>query len=69
MKGPHILQGAKIIAVADVVQAMSMRRPYRGAFGDTAALDEIQRGRGSLYDPAAVDACLKLFHEKGFRFA
>lgn len=69
LKGPEILQGAKIIAVADVVQAMSMRRPYRGAFGDTAALEEIQRGRGSLYDPAAVDACLKLFREKGFRFA
>ena len=65
LKGDEILQGARIIAVADVVQAMSMRRPYRGAFGDAAALDEIERGRGRLYDPAAVDACLKLFREKG----
>jgi PAS domain S-box-containing protein/putative nucleotidyltransferase with HDIG domain len=68
LKADAILPGAKILAVADVVQAMSMRRPYRGAFGEAAALDEIERGRGTLYDPAAVDACLKLFREKGFRF-
>ena len=68
LKGDEILQGARIIAVADVVQAMSMRRPYRAPFGDVAALDEIERGKGRLYDSAAVDACLKLFREKGFKF-
>jgi PAS domain S-box-containing protein/putative nucleotidyltransferase with HDIG domain len=68
LKGDEILPGARILAVADVVQAMSMRRPYRGSYGEAAALAEIERGRGRLYDPAAVDACLKLFREKGFAF-
>lgn len=68
LEGDEILQGAKILAVADVVQAMSMRRPYRGAYGEAAALAEIKSGRGQLYDPAVVDACLKLFREKRFKF-
>ena len=68
LKDDQILLGAKILAVADVVQAMSMRRPYRGAYGEAAALAEIEQGRGRLYDPACVDACLKLFREKGFKF-
>ena len=68
LKGNEILQGAKILAVADVVQAMSRHRPYRAAFGERAALAEIERGRGRLYDSASVDACLKLFREKGFKF-
>ena len=68
LKGNEILQGAKILAVADVVQAMSRHRPYRAAFGEAAALAEIERGRGRLYDPASVDSCLKLFREKGFKF-
>ena len=68
LKGNEILPGAKILAVADVMQAMSRHRPYRAAFGERAALAEIERGRGRLYDPASVDACLKLFREKGFKF-
>jgi PAS domain S-box-containing protein/putative nucleotidyltransferase with HDIG domain len=63
----EILQEARIIAVADVVEAMSSHRPYRPALGIEAALDEIQKNRGILYDPEAVDACLKLFSEKRFK--
>jgi putative nucleotidyltransferase with HDIG domain len=63
----EILQEARIIAVADVVEAMSSHRPYRPALGIEAALDEIQKNRGILYDPEAVDVCLKLFSEKRFK--
>ena len=55
--------------MADVVEAMSSHRPYRPSLGIQAALNEIERGRGSVYDPAAVDACLKLFAEKSFGFS
>jgi len=58
----------KIIAVADVVEVMSSRRPYRPALGIDKALEEISQNRGILYDPKVVDACLKLFKEKGFKF-
>jgi HD-GYP domain-containing protein (c-di-GMP phosphodiesterase class II) len=47
---------------------MSSHRPYRAAIGIEAALKEIENGRGTLYDPQVVDACLRLFREKGFRF-
>ena len=68
MKGPDILLEARIICVADVVEAMSSHRPYRPSHGVEKALDEITRNRGRLYDPAVVDSCLKLFREKGFSF-
>jgi len=68
LKGKEILMEAKIIAVADTVEAMSFHRPYRAALGKEKALDEISTHRGTLYDPDAVDACLKLFREKGFKF-
>jgi PAS domain S-box-containing protein/putative nucleotidyltransferase with HDIG domain len=58
---------AKILAVADVVDAMTFHRPYRPARGIQEALDEITRNRGTLYDAGAVDACLRLFNEKGFK--
>ena len=61
-----ILLEARIMAVADVVEAMSSHRPYRAALGIEAALAEIERGRGSLYDSQAADACLRLFREKGY---
>ena len=64
LKGDAIRIEARIIAVADVVEAMSLHRPYRPALGIEAALAEIERGRGSAYDPAVVDACLKLYGEK-----
>jgi HD-GYP domain-containing protein (c-di-GMP phosphodiesterase class II) len=68
LKGDQILMEARIIAVADVVEAMSSRRPYRAALGMEKALDEINRHRGTLYDPAAVDACTGLFRNKRYNF-
>ncbi len=64
----QILPEAKILAVADVVEAMCSHRPYRAARGIDAALDEITKNRGKLYDPQAVDACLGLFRGGGFAF-
>ena len=63
-----ILAGAKILAVADVVEAMTAHRPYRAALGLDAALAEIERGKGTIYDTAAADACINLFRNKGFHF-
>jgi len=67
LKGEEILLEARIMAVADVVEAMSSHRPYRAARGIAAALEEIESGRGSLYDDTVVEACLKLFREKGYQ--
>ncbi len=67
LKGDAIMLGARIIAVADVIEAMATHRPYRPALGIDKALAEIERGRGSAYDSAVADACLKLFREKAFR--
>ena len=63
-----ILIEAKILAVADVVEAMNSHRPYRPALGREVALAEIEQGAGRLYDNAAVQACLRLFRERGFTF-
>ena len=68
LKGDEILLEAKIICVADVVEAMSSHRPYRPALGIDVALKEITKNRGILYDPKVVDACVKLFRKKGFEF-
>ena len=68
LKGEDILMEAKIIGVADVVEAMSSHRPYRPALGIDKVLEEISQNRGILYDREVVDACLKLFKEKGFKF-
>jgi HD-GYP domain-containing protein (c-di-GMP phosphodiesterase class II) len=64
LKGEAILLEARIMAVADVLEAMSSHRPYRPALGIDQALAEIERGRGSAYDPTVADACLKLFREE-----
>jgi PAS domain S-box-containing protein len=66
LKGEEILLEARIMSVADVVEAMSSHRPYRAGLGIDKALAEIERGRGSAYDPVVVDACLKLFRENGY---
>jgi putative nucleotidyltransferase with HDIG domain len=58
---------ARILAVADVVEAMSSHRPYRPGLGIKVALDEIEKNRGRFYDPAVVDACLRLFREQGYQ--
>jgi putative two-component system response regulator len=68
LSGGDILLEAKILAVADVVEAMASHRPYRPARGIDQALEEISQNRGVLYDPEVVDACLKVFTEKGFEF-
>jgi len=68
LKGKDILLEAKIIGVADVVEAMSSHRPYRPAWGIDKALEEISKNKGILYDPKVVDACLKLFKRKEFKF-
>lgn len=65
----EIIIEAKILAVADVVEAMMSHRPYRAALGLYQALAEIQRGRGWLYDAAAVDACTRILKENGFAFS
>ena len=68
LKGDAMTLEARIVAVADVVEAMSFDRPYRRALGIDIALDEIIQNRGKLYDPDVVDACVKLFKEKRFTF-
>jgi HD-GYP domain-containing protein (c-di-GMP phosphodiesterase class II) len=68
LKGDSILLEARILAVADVVEAMASFRPYRPAPGIDAALEEIEKNAGVLYERAAVEVCLRLFREKGFRF-
>ena len=68
LKADAILLEAKILAVADVVNSIMSRRPYREGLGLEAALDEIERGRGKLYDPAVVEACTSLFRQKAFSF-
>ncbi|MEW5826031.1 MAG: HD domain-containing phosphohydrolase [Candidatus Bipolaricaulota bacterium] len=69
LRGGEILLEARILAVADVVEAMASHRPYRPALGIEAALDEVKRGRATLYDAGVVDACLELFRDHGFRFS
>ena len=68
LKGEDIIIEARIIGVADVIDAMSSHRPYRPALGIDAALEEISQNKGTLYDSEVVNACLKLFKEKGFKF-
>jgi len=67
LSGDEIMLEARILAVADVVDAMSSHQPYRAARGLDEALEEISQNRGVLYDPGAVGACLKLFKQKGFK--
>ena len=67
LKGDEILLEARIIAVADVVEAMSSHRPHRPAFGLKDALKEVSKYRGIQYDPNAVDACYAVL-QNGFRF-
>jgi PAS domain S-box-containing protein len=60
---------ARVLAVADVVEAMASHRPYREALGVEAALEEIHRHRGALYDADVVDACTALVTDGGFQFS
>lgn len=65
--GRFIVQGARILAVADVVDAMCSHRPYRPSLGITAALAEIEKNSGRLYDERAAEVCLELFRERGYK--
>jgi len=68
IRGDEILLEARIITVADVVEAISSHRPYRPALGIRAALEEISLNSGSFYDPNVVEACLELFQTGDFHF-
>ncbi len=66
--GNAALVESRILAVADVVEAMNAHRPYRAALGLARALEELRTFRGALYDPDVVDACLRLFQTSAFAF-
>ncbi|MCX5803855.1 MAG: PAS domain S-box protein [Proteobacteria bacterium] len=68
LKGENIILEARILAVADVIEAMASHRPYRPAKGIDAALEEIEKNKGILYDNEVADVCIRLFREKGFTF-
>jgi PAS domain S-box-containing protein/putative nucleotidyltransferase with HDIG domain len=68
LKGSQILLEAQIIAVADVIEAITFHRPYRPALGIDAALEEIEKNKGILYDVRVAEASVKLFREKQFSF-
>ncbi len=67
LKGDAIITEARILAVADVVEAMSSHRPYRPSLGIEAALEEIERYRNTRYDASVVEACLRLFRERQYK--
>ena len=67
LKDKEILREAKIIGVADVVEAMASHRPYRPALGIEKALEEISKKTGIIYSPEVVDTCIMLFIEKRFK--
>jgi PAS domain S-box-containing protein/putative nucleotidyltransferase with HDIG domain len=68
LKGDEIILEARILAVADVLEAMASHRPYRPALGLDKALEELAQKKGTVYDTEVVDACLRLFIDKGFRY-
>jgi len=68
LKGNEILPEARILMVADVVEAMASHRPYRPAIGISIALEEIVKNKGILYEPDVVDACISLFSKKNYCF-
>jgi HD-GYP domain-containing protein (c-di-GMP phosphodiesterase class II) len=68
LAGDAIILQARILAVADTVEAMLTYRPYRPAHSLSAVMSQITDNRGRLYDPQVADACIRLFCEKGFEF-
>jgi HD-GYP domain-containing protein (c-di-GMP phosphodiesterase class II) len=67
LKGDEISMGGRILAVADVVDAMSTHRPYRPSLGIDSGLAELKSGYGILFDKTVVDACIKLLKVKGYQ--
>jgi len=68
LKGDQIILEARILSVADIVEAMSSHRPYRAGLGIEVALATISAQRGSYFDPQVVDVCLTLFREQHYAF-
>ncbi len=64
-----LLAGSMVLMVADVVEAMTSHRPYRAALGQGAALAEIERGAGSIYEPSVAESCVRVFRERAFAFS
>jgi putative nucleotidyltransferase with HDIG domain len=69
LKGDEIIMESRVLAIADVVEAMASHRPYRPTLGLKVAIEEITKNKGILYDNAVVDACLRLFREKGYQIS
>ena len=69
LRGDEILPESRILALADVAEAMSSHRPYRPAFGQGPALGEIRENAGVKYDAEVAAACLRVVEEQGFTFA
>ena len=67
LSGTGIHLEARIMAVADMIDAMASHRPYRPSLGIDKALEEMEAGRGTDYDSDVVDTCLRLFREEGFQ--
>jgi HD-GYP domain-containing protein (c-di-GMP phosphodiesterase class II) len=67
LTGDEILMESRIMAVADVVEAIASHRHYRSALGIKAAMEEIEKNKGILYDNAVADTCLRLFREKNYQ--
>jgi PAS domain S-box-containing protein len=67
LTGDNILMESRILSVADVMEAMASHRPYRPGLGLDAALKEIEKNKGTLYDNSVADVCLRLFREKGYQ--
>jgi HD-GYP domain-containing protein (c-di-GMP phosphodiesterase class II) len=67
LQGDEIMLEARILAVADVIEAMASHRPYRPGLGIEIALKDIENSRGILFDSVVVDAALKLFRNKGYK--
>ncbi len=68
LTGEEILLESRIVSVADVVEAMACHRPYRPAKGIKKALEEVEKHKGTYYDPTVADACIRLFRERKFTF-
>ncbi|OHD81892.1 MAG: hypothetical protein A3D90_01330 [Sulfuricurvum sp. RIFCSPHIGHO2_02_FULL_43_9] len=68
LKGDNILLEARILTIADIVEAMASHRPYRPALGIDAALEAILKERGIRLDAEVVDVCISIFEEKRFYF-
>ena len=69
LKQENILLEARILAVADVMEAMTSHRPYREAYSLKYALGELKKRKGILYDPQVVDVCIELFEKDGFSYS